>query len=155
MHVEKNRTEQNRLHFLGIAFRWVVYRLHWWWFVWYHSTDKHPAQLMYPLPMIRFPGIFRERENWPLCSLGRSGYRKGSFRLMTRGGDSLQAFMHHVPFTAKHVRERSHREFLGYLQSVSITFASYLLAPSTDAHRLKDGGRQKQARASGCGGWRS
>lgn len=99
--------------------------------------------------------FFRERENWPLCSVGRSIHRKGSFRLMTRGGDSLQAFMHHVPFTTKHVRERSHREFLGYLRSVSITFASCLLAPSADAHRLKDGGRQKQARVLGCGGWRS
>lgn len=74
---------------------------------------------------------------------------------MTRGGDSLQAFMHHVPFTAKHVREHSHREFQGYLRCVFITFASYLLALSTDAHRLKDGGRQKQARGLGNGGWRS
>ena len=70
---------------------------------------------------------------------------------MTRGGDSLQAFMHHVPFTAKHVRERSRREFQGYLRSVSITFASCILAPSADAHRLKDGGRQKQAGV--CGVW--
>lgn len=74
---------------------------------------------------------------------------------MTRGGDSLQAFMHHVPFTGKHVRERSHREFLGYLRSVSITFASCLLALSTDANLLKDRGRQIQARVLGCGGWRS
>lgn len=110
---------------------------------------------MYPVPIVRFLGIFRERENWSLCSIGRSVYHKGVFRLMTRGGDSLQAFMHHVPFTAKHVRERSHWEFQEYLQSISITFASSLFASSTDAHRLKDGGKQKQARMLGRGGLRS
>ncbi len=117
------------------------HRLHWLLFVWYRSTREHPAQLMFTVPLVRFLGIFSERENWPLCSMGRSVYRKGSFRLMTRGGDSLWAFMHHVPFTAKHVRRRSHWEFLGYLRSVSITFGSERWYSATERQRETEAGQ--------------
>lgn len=71
---------------------------------------------------------------------------------MTRGGDSPRAFMHHVPFTAKHVREHSHWDFWEYLWRISITFAFRLLASSTDPHQLKDGQKQKQARVLGVVG---
>lgn len=58
-------------------------------------------------------GYILQRENCALCSTERSFQHstKGSIRLMTRGGNSPQAFMHHVPFTAKHVGEHSHWEF--------------------------------------------
>lgn len=39
---------------------------------------------------------------------------------MAKCVDSLQAFMHHAPFTVKHVMEHSHWEFQEYLPSISI-----------------------------------
>lgn len=102
-------------------------------------------------PWSHFWGIFGEKENWPLCNVGRSVHRKGSFRLMTRGGDSLQAFMHHVPFTAKHVRERSHWEFRGYLRSISITFC---LLPVGSEHRCSAAERLGETETGqGVGVW--
>lgn len=115
-------------------------------FVWCHSAGERSAPLMCPVPSSDFQGSSGVAGSWPLCSVGRSVYRKGSFRLMTSGGISPQAFMHHVPFTAKRVMGAPPLRISGIFKE---------LAPSTDPHRWKTEGDRSRPGGWGRGGWRS
>lgn len=107
---------------------------------------------------VRCLGVFRQSEDWPMLSAGRSDHHKGSLRLMTRGDASLQAVMHHAPFTAKHVRECSRREFRGYLWSISITAGSFFTSSGSERQfpPVQGEGRGEKQQGRGgvvCTGW--
>lgn len=62
----------------------------------------------------QIPGVFQvERGNSPPVQRQKviPPLQRGVHQINDLGGNSPQAFMHHVPFTTKHVGEHSHWEF--------------------------------------------
>lgn len=68
---------------------------------------------------------------------GQSAHQ-GVFRLMAEGGPSRQAFMHHVPFSRKHVRQHSDQTFRRNIpEMVPVTCS---LPPATDGAEVGEAG---------------